>query len=97
MTVQNDDYDINPWGFTVHRVGEVFIDPNHPGEIAHVGARVDSDPLPTDEDAPSYEARCGIWGFSYGMGSIAMCEFIARSPEDVSLMQTNRCPICFPS
>ena len=95
MQEQDDEYEINPWGFTVHRVGEVFIDNNHEGEIAHIVAKVDSDPLPTDEDAPSYQAQCGVWGMSYSMGSLAMCTFIARRPEDVDHAATNCCRVCF--
>jgi hypothetical protein len=97
MQEQEDEYEVNPWGFTVHRIGEVFIDNGHAGEVAHIVAKVDSDPLPTDEDAPSYQARCGVWGMSYSMGSLAMCTFIARRREDVDHGSTNCCPVCFGS
>ena len=73
MQEQGDEYEINPWGFTVHRVGEVFIDNNHDGDLAHIVAKVDSDPFVHDEDAPSYQARCGVWGMSYSMGCRWLC------------------------
>lgn len=96
-TTQDSDAGVNAWGFIMHEVGEVFIDNNHDGQMAHVVARVDSDPLPTDEDAPSYEARCGIWGFGYSMGGVAMSTFIARNAADVDPAEVNCCPVCFRS
>lgn len=85
----------NAFGFIQYPVDSIFIDPNHAGNVAHRVMRVDQDPLPTDEDAPSYEAYCGLWGFGYGMGDIGMAQFVP-SVEALVERQASLCPICFP-
>ena len=86
----------NAFGFIQYPVDSIFIDPNHPGNVAHRVMRVDQDPLPTDEDAPSYEAYCGIWGFGYGMGDIGMARFVT-SVEALAEQHATLCPVCFAS
>jgi hypothetical protein len=84
-------------GTVVHQVGEIFIDPNQPGDIAHI-VRDLSLQIPDDKSVV-YWARCSVNGHSHDIPNrgLEACTFINISIAEAlaTLPESRLCSVCF--
>ena len=98
--VEKPEYEINPWGYPIHMVGETIVIgkevDNQFVDIAHKVKSVSEEPLyfTPECDIPVYETDCGCHGGNDYHGSGWHSYF----PTGLEILQRSIkfCPTCFP-